>query len=91
MHIALFTTQVDAQAKLDLYDSLAQVPEGCTLTFIYQHTTQPIWFFIFDDCVGNGGLGVKEIENDMNNVTIEIFSNNQSLIDAGYLPVPVDG
>lgn len=90
MRIAQFTTQADAQLKLNLYDSWANVPVGCTLTFIYQHTTLPLWWFIFDDCVDNGGLGSNQIENDISNLTIETFTDRQALIDAGYLPPDVN-
>jgi len=90
MRIATFNSLEEAQGKLDTYNNLAKhisSPVNFSLTPIIKHSTDNVWWFDFDACIENGGLGRVQIENDVGNVNIV---HVEDLYALGYLPTSDD-
>jgi len=87
MRIAYFTTPEEGQAKLDMYNNLARHPTSpvdFTLANLNKHTTQEVYWFNFEDCVDNGGLGAAAIEADSLNINYMQLTYEE-LISQKYL------
>lgn len=86
-----FNTFEEARAKMDYYNSLARHPScvgGFELTLIKNSVDGSFWFFNYDSCILNGGLGREGIIADESNLDIHEFSNNEEMIEAGWKPIP---
>lgn len=88
MMIVTFNSSEDATTKLDYYNNLAFPngnPSHFTLTLVYKHTTENVWWFIASDCIEDGGLGRDEITADIDTQDTFEVEGYQDLIDLGYL------